>query len=805
MAQFNPVFTDAGRASIADATGQGLSAVITEVALGTGQYAVRDAEGAPTDAALDATALQAEQMRVPVYSGGSAAPGSLQLTAQIPAAGDGEPTFYIQEVGLIDADGTLIAIWSDAQNNLGYRSDLGDWHLSLGISWVDMPSDAVTVSVQNAPLAEQSTKQAQMTAQIQKAVEGAGYAWNPADDQALATAIDARVDTRVASLDVKVRKPIAVTPAGGATGTVLAPTLQASPYASPTRYSHVASQFIVRDGDGTAVHDSGERDAVTSYAVPAGALQTVTGYTWEVRYKGQLGDDMVWSTWSEPAAFETADTYVEAPALLTPTDGASDIGPQPTLTTEVFSVANGSDAHVSTRYQIATDSGFASIVWDSGDTVNNLTQIQPPDGQLAEGTTYYARARHTGQTLGASSWSARISFTTRDAFVYIAQPSVTAPADGATDVSLTPTITTSAFNVVGGSDTHAATQIQVRLESGSWDSPAYDTGEVAATTTHTLTDANGLEAERNYLVRARFKGQALGWSEWSDAVAFGTGVPAGEMIFSSPGQHTFTFPAGVYSVSIVGISPGAGGDGLKAPGGSGGGLGYKNDIAGAPGQDILVIIGNPGKGSDPTTAEAATNGGSVTFGAYLSVTGGAAAVDSTTPGDGGEPSGHDGGGIGGRGGAPASDYNAGGGGGGAGGYTGNGGDGGDGGSSGNPGSSGSGGGGGGGAGAKGLSTTGPDLRFDAGGGGGVGMMGAGANGDGGSNDTSNHVARGGQGGSQGQRGGDGDPNGPGSGGSYGGGGGATQDNDEAYPSGDGAPGAVRIIWGPGRSFPDNAA
>ena len=775
MAQFNPVFTDAGRASIADATGQGLSAVITHVALGTGQYAVRDTEGAPTDAALDATALQAEQMRVPVYSGGSAAPGSLQLTAQIPAAGDGEPTFYIQEVGLIDADGTLVAIWSDASANLGYRSDLGDWHLSLGISWVDMPSDAVTVQVQNAPLAEQSTKQAQMTAQIQKAVEGAGYAWDPADDQALATAIDARVDTRVANLDVKVRTPIAVTPADGADSVVLAPTLQASPYASPLRYSHVASQFRLLDADGNEIHDSGDRGAVTSYAVPAGALQTVTAYTWQARYKGQLGDTVVWSAWSEPAAFETADTYIDAPALLTPTDGATGLGSQPTLTTGSFAVVNGTDAHVSTRYQIATDSGFGAIIWDSGDRTDRLTQIQVPDGQLSEATTYYLRARHTGQTLGPSAWGATISVTTRDAFVHVAPPTVQSPADGATDVVLTPTVSLSAFAVVGGSDTHVATQIQIRLASGTWDTPAHDSGELGAVTSYTLSDANGLDAERSYVARARVKGEALGWSEWSEDIAFGTGVAAGEVIFTSPGTHDWTVPAGVFSVSAVAI--GGGGGGGAQGGGGGGGLRYVNAIAVTPGSTLTVTVGAAGQSSD------VTRGGSSSFGSFVTAYGGdAGALPGLPGGDGGGGAGGDGGGDGGDGGP---------GGGGAGGYSGDGG--------GGFGGDGQGGAGGGGAQGGGM---GDPVRTQ-GGGGGVGLTGEAANGIGGQT-----VAAGGTGGSAGNDGTAGSSSRGGSGGDYGGGGGGGMSDlsqDLYLPGGTGGRGAVRIIWGPGRMYPDDAA
>lgn len=141
------------------------------------------------------------------------------------------------------------------------------------------------------------------------------------------------------------------------------------------------------------------------------------------------------------------------------------------------------------------------------------------------------------------------------------------------------------------------------------------------------------------------------------------------------------------------------------------------------------------------------------------------------------------------------------GGGGAGGYTGNGGNGGVGGVFVSNGSAGAGGGGGGGGGATTAANSG------GGGGGGTGLQGQGANGSGGG--TGTYIGGGGTAGSSGTVGAsgsavgqDGGPAGRvnqgGNGGTYGGGAGCSR------VSGSGGSGGVRLIWGEGRSFPNNA-
>ena len=268
-----------------------------------------------------------------------------------------------------------------------------------------------------------------------------------------------------------------------------------------------------------------------------------------------------------------------------------------------------------------------------------------------------------------------------------------------------------------------------------------------------------------------------------------TSSTSGEQMFSTPGSYSWTAPAGVTSVSVVAIGAGgAGGAGYWAgSGGGGGGLGWKNNISVTPGQSYTVKVGGGGVGAS------ASNGGTGGESYFISISivsggggnGGLGGANSGyTGGSGGSFTG-DGGANGGKGGDSASDLA--GGGGGAGGYTGSGGV--------APGGSGSGGGGG--AADNGGTNSASGAAAS---GGGVGLLGQGANGSGG---TSGSPGLGGSGGGHGSVNGT-LGGGDNTGGLYGGGGGGQSNDSQTTPGCNGGSGAVRIIWGGGRSFPSNA-
>jgi hypothetical protein len=283
------------------------------------------------------------------------------------------------------------------------------------------------------------------------------------------------------------------------------------------------------------------------------------------------------------------------------------------------------------------------------------------------------------------------------------------------------------------------------------------------------------------------------------------GYVLGEEVFNSTG--TFTVPLGVTELSCVVVGSGGSGHYSWAnSGGGGGALGWANSIPVTAGDSINVTVGSSVSGTN--------HGQESKFGSFVQASGGNynghsnatfTITDSSLTDSGG--------GKGGK--VSANGY---GGGGGAGGYTGEGGRG----NYSNDATSGSGGGGGGGGGYD-------SSTYAHGGGGGVGLWGQGASGASGDHNNGNsfyndsdrrYSGKGGSGGMDGGNNsntshtrshtwGDGTTSNytiyHGQGGMYGGGGagGGTSVSSNGNFS-RGGQGGVRVMWGGGRSFPNNA-
>lgn len=292
--------------------------------------------------------------------------------------------------------------------------------------------------------------------------------------------------------------------------------------------------------------------------------------------------------------------------------------------------------------------------------------------------------------------------------------------------------------------------------------------------------------------------------------------PRGQRIFRKPGKSKWVVPQGVTSISLVAVGAGGGGAACndRVPnGGNGGDLRWRNDFKVTPGSTLRIDVGAGGTsfrsnidnldtpGTDGGDTEI-TYSGKVVLRAAGGV--GGRAFNATQPPNKGSTNTISkliGGGDGGRGGTGAvpEEATAGGGGGGAGGYTG---DGGRGGNFGADGRDGKGGAGGGGSGGKGTGTAG-------GGGGGVGLFGEGINGAGGNTPPSRANGKSGRTGSRNLHEGIDLTERTSFGFNYGGGGGGKgefmgAEIGRSISNKHGGDGAVRIIWGPGRSFPNNA-
>lgn len=243
--------------------------------------------------------------------------------------------------------------------------------------------------------------------------------------------------------------------------------------------------------------------------------------------------------------FQTEDGYSpntapNTPTNSAPTDAATQQSRNPALSASAFSDADGGDTHAASQWQVFTDSGGSNKVWDSGEDASNLTSttLNATNGtfsgalagetKLALNTTYYWQVRYKDSYGNWSSYSTRTSFTTNAA---PATPSISAPSNGATDVSQNPDLTGSAFSDSG--DTHKASQWQVASDSGFsnvvWDSGT-DTTHKTSTTVNAsngtfagaLNGATKLAGNTQYYVRVRYQDSQDEWSAYSSGISFTT-------------------------------------------------------------------------------------------------------------------------------------------------------------------------------------------------------------------------------------------------------------------------------------------
>lgn len=390
-----------------------------------------------------------------------------------------------------------------------------------------------------------------------------------------------------------------------------------------------------------------------------------------------------------------------------------------------------------------------------------------------------------GQAM-VTNGSGTLSFA--DAGKILGTPFNVSPAASATNISTTPTLEASAYLNLDGI-AQAASQWQVSKVS-DFSSTVINTGDVAGTgKTYTIPNSAALDALTTHYWRMRYKDANGNYSGYSTGTSFATTAPVGQQAYTSAGTFYWTAPAGVTSVCVVVV--GAGGSGMRSHdscGGGGGALAYKNNYTVTPGNSYQVVVGSPG-GVRSGDGSSGVNGGDSHFvSQYVCRAqggrGGQQNSTTATSGKVGDGGGEGGGSTNNRGGAC-----------GAGGYSGNGGNSAY--SNTQPGAAPSGGGG-----SASYNHDGPGSH----GGGGVGILGEGSSGAQPGTSTSDSNGRGGSGGADGgfaQSGVNYLSSGTsGTGGNYGGGGGRGTGNSYggAY-GGAGGNGAVRIIWGSGRSFP----
>jgi hypothetical protein len=126
-------------------------------------------------------------------------------------------------------------------------------------------------------------------------------------------------------------------------------------------------------------------------------------------------DDIGNASATETVSATVVEAYIATPSVISPPDGATNVPEQPVIETSAFAVVNDTDTHVATSLHIYDATN--TLVWELTESAT-LNDIVVPAGILEEGAQNYTiQARHHGQTLGASAWSAPITITTSASFV----------------------------------------------------------------------------------------------------------------------------------------------------------------------------------------------------------------------------------------------------------------------------------------------------------------------------------------------------------------------------------------------------
>jgi len=181
----------------------------------------------------------------------------------------------------------------------------------------------------------------------------------------------------------------------------------------------------------------------------------------------------------------------------------------PLITTSAFAIINDDD-HIGSQYQIATDSNFTDIVYNTDKILDLVSHQLITPNYLEQSTTYYIRARHLAKIGGWSEWSDTVSFTTVN--VYVNTPTISVTGSPLS-IQETPTISGGSFSVINGSDTHLNSDWQIFESDGItlvWESLAD-----AVNKENIVVPATYLVASTSYVFKVRYRGTVQGESLYS--------------------------------------------------------------------------------------------------------------------------------------------------------------------------------------------------------------------------------------------------------------------------------------------------
>ena len=108
------------------------------------------------------------------------------------------------------------------------------------------------------------------------------------------------------------------------------------------------------------------------------------------------------------------EPHVARPSIVSPVNNATGLGSSVNFTSSAFTVNNGIDTHTGSDWELATDSGFTTVVSSVVNGSSNKESYTVTG--LLPNTSYYARVRYKGSSMGYSAWSNTVSFVTKEKF-----------------------------------------------------------------------------------------------------------------------------------------------------------------------------------------------------------------------------------------------------------------------------------------------------------------------------------------------------------------------------------------------------
>jgi hypothetical protein len=138
MVAIIPILTNEGANALFNANNNGLQAVVSHIAVGTGVYTPLAGR----------TALQAETQRVTVAQ----AQKIDDFTRQMEALFDGPAAYTVREVGIFLNTGVLLAVWSSLTQTLSFKNANTELLISLQLRIADAPPNSWTVAAPDASL-----------------------------------------------------------------------------------------------------------------------------------------------------------------------------------------------------------------------------------------------------------------------------------------------------------------------------------------------------------------------------------------------------------------------------------------------------------------------------------------------------------------------------------------------------------------------------------------------------------------------------------------------------------------------------